>query len=324
MILVTGATGTTGIEVLKRLTEYRSHALPIQVRAMVRKPLDQINHLHHSRNVGPVEYVVADFDDPSSLKRALHGVTKAFLVTNSSERAEEQQLRFVDLARAASVRHIVYLSQLHAANDSPVRFLHYHAVVEKALEASGMCYTNLRPNLFMQGLLMFAPAIAAQGRFFAPITDAKISAVDVRDIADVAAAALTQDGHQQKTYNLTGPEALTHAEMAAQLSKVLDQPVEFVEVSEAAMREALLSFHVPQWQTDGVIEDYAHYRLGHGATVSSRILEVSGHLPRTFAQFALDHKQQFLSTQAGEQSTSETGSPPEGAEAFRPLNRLPS
>jgi uncharacterized protein YbjT (DUF2867 family) len=291
MILVTGATGTNGIELLKRLTAYRTHALPIQVRAMVRKPVDQMDH---SRKVGGAEYVIADFDDQASLKRALHGVTKAFLVTNSSERAEEQQLRFVDLARAASVRHIVYLSQLHAAKESPVRFLRHHAVVEKALDASGMCYTNLRPNLFMQGLLMFAPAIAGQGRLFAPVTDARISVVDVRDIADVAAAALTQDGHQQKTYNLTGPEAITHAEMAAQLSKVLDRPVEFVEISESAMREALQEFNVPQWQIDGVIEDYAHYRLGHGATVSSAILDVSGHLPRTFAQFALDHKQQFL------------------------------
>jgi hypothetical protein len=93
------------------------------------------------------------FDDPASLRKVLSGVQRAFLVTNSSEHVEERQLRFVALAREAGVKHIVYLSQLHAASDFPLRFLRYYAAVEAALRASGMSYTNLRPNLYMQGLL---------------------------------------------------------------------------------------------------------------------------------------------------------------------------
>jgi uncharacterized protein YbjT (DUF2867 family) len=145
-----------------------------------------------------LEYVQADFDDPASLRKILTGVQRAFLVTNSSERVEERQLRFVALARAAGVKHIVYLSQLHAASTSPLRFLRYHAAVEEALRTSGMSYTNLRPNLYMQGLLMIGRSIATEGRFFAPAGNARVSVVDVRDIAAVAVAALTKSGHEGK------------------------------------------------------------------------------------------------------------------------------
>jgi uncharacterized protein YbjT (DUF2867 family) len=132
--------------------------------------------------------------------------------------------------------------------------LHYHAVVEEAISASGMTFTNLRPNLYMQGLLGFRFSIISEGRFFAPAGDARVSIVDVRDIAAVAAAALTASGHEGETYDVTGPEALTHAEMASQLSETLGRRISFVDVSEAAMRDALLSLGMPEWQVDGLIE----------------------------------------------------------------------
>ena len=92
-------------------------------------------------------------------------------------------MRFVSLARESGVKHIVYLSQLHASLESPLRFLRYHAAVEEAIRTSGMTYTNLRPNLYMQGLLMIGKSIALEGRFFASAGDAMVSAVDVRDVA---------------------------------------------------------------------------------------------------------------------------------------------
>jgi uncharacterized protein YbjT (DUF2867 family) len=178
MILITGATGSNGTEITKRLADSGVH-----VRAMVRK-------YPASDALPGVEYVMADFDDPVSIRRALEGVDRAFLTTNSTERVEAQQLNFVQQACAAGVRHIVYLSQLHAAKNSPVRFLRYHAVVEEAIGSSGMAFTHLRPNLYMQGLLGFRSAIATEGRFFASVGDAPVSIVDVRDIAAVAAASL--------------------------------------------------------------------------------------------------------------------------------------
>src|SRR6516162_10426603 len=199
MILVTGATGNNGIELIKRLS-----SLGAAVRGMVRK-----QHDRGSGTLPGVEFMTGDFDDPGSIRRALEGIQRAFLVTNSSERAEAQQLGFVETARAVGLRRIVYLSQLHAARDSPVRFLRYHAVVEDAISSSGMAYTHVRPNLYMQGLLAFRASIASEGRFFAPAGEARVSIVDVRDIAALATAALTGNSHEGKVYDVTGPEALT-------------------------------------------------------------------------------------------------------------------
>jgi uncharacterized protein YbjT (DUF2867 family) len=285
MILVTGATGTNGSEIIKRLAKSGAG-----VRAMVRKFPDS------GTDVLPgVEFVTADFDDPSSIRRALAGVDRAFLATNSSERAEARQLGFVEQARAAGLGHIVYLSQLHAAANSPVRFLRYHAVVEEAIASSGLAFTHLRPNLFMQGLLGFRSSIASEGRFYAPAGNARVSIVDVRDIAAVAAAALTQNGHEGKTYDITGPKALTHAEMASEFTTVLGKPVMFVDTPEAAMHAALLGFGFPEWQADGLVEDYAHYRRGEASGVSSSVQDVTGRLPSSFAAFSRDYTRAFSS-----------------------------
>src|SRR5579864_3693876 len=169
MILITGATGTNGVELIKRLS-HSGAPIRAQIRAMIRHPRDASNPVLRG-----VAFAVADFDRRSTVERALEGVDRAFLVTNSSERAERQQLDFVDAARAAGVRHIVYLSQLHAAADSPVRFLRYHAIVENAIAAASIAFTHLRPNLYMQGLLGFRSSIAAQHRFFTPVGDARVS-----------------------------------------------------------------------------------------------------------------------------------------------------
>ena len=287
MILVTGATGKNGVEILKRLSGRKE-----RIRAMVR---NQSEIMSATPNWG-LEFVEADFDDTASLRRALSGVQRAFLVTNSSDRVEERQLRFVSLARESGVKHIVYLSQLHASSESPLRFLRYHAAVEEAVRTSGMSYTNLRPNLYMQALLMIGESIGSEGRFFAPAGDARVSVVDVRDIAAMAVAALTQTGHEGKTYDITGPEALTHAQMAAELSQALHRPVTFVDLPEQQFREALRGFHMPDWQADGLIEDYAHYRRGEAADISSAVKEVAGEDPRPFAVFARDYRAAFLGT----------------------------
>jgi len=178
-----------------------------------------------------------------------------------------------------------------------LRFLRYHAAVEEALRGSGMTYTNLRPNLYMQGLLMIGKSIASEGRFLALAGDALVSVVDVRDVAAVAVAALTQAGHEGKTYDITGPEALTHGQMAAQLSQALNRPVSFVNVPEQTFREGLRRIGMPDWQADGLIEDYAHYRRGEASDISPAIKEVTGEAPRPFLAFARDYRAAFLSTE---------------------------
>lgn len=280
-ILVTGATGNTGRAVVDALVE---RAAP--VRAMVRAEADR------SRVRAGVDVVVGDFDETAAVAQALEGAEKAYLVTPSSERAEEQQTRFADLAAAAGIRHLVVLSQLGSVEDSPVRFLRYHAAVERHVRELGIGYTFLRPNLYFQGILTFAGSIAAEGRFFAPIGDATVSAVDVRDIAAVAAVALTEAGHEGATYTLTGPEAITHAQIAAALTAALGRTVTFIDVPPEAFADGIRGM-LPPWQVDGLLEDYAHYRRGEASAVSPAVAEITGAAPRGIGQFARDYAAAF-------------------------------
>ena len=283
-ILITGATGTIGSELARQLS-----AKGVSFRALVRS----LENAQPLAALAGAELVIGDFTDASSIAKALDGIQRAFLLTNSSEQAETLQTNFVDIAQRVGVQHIVKLSQLAASLDSPVRFLRYHAAVEQKIIESGMAYTFLRPNLFMQGLLGFREPIVKQGKFFATAGDATISAVDIQDIAAVAAKALTGNGHAGKIYDLTGPEALTHQQMAAQLSEGLNRPIQYIDVPPAAMRQALLSVGFPQWQADGLIEDYAHYARGEASAVSSAVQEVTGQPPRDFRSFVRDYAEEL-------------------------------
>ena len=280
-VLVCGATGSTGRAVLDALV-----GRGVPVRAMVRADKD-------SGAVPPgVQVAVADFDDAASVAAALHGAAQAYLVTPSSERAGEQQRRFADLAAGAGIRHLVVLSQLASSADSPVRFLRYHAEVEDHVRGLGIGYTFLRPNLFFQGMLAFAKAIAASGRFSAPIGGAKVSAIDVRDIAEVAAVALTEAGHEGATYTLTGPAAITHHDIAAALSAALGRDVAFGDAAPEAFAASLRGI-LPPWQVDGLLEDYAHYRRGEAAEVTTTVADITGRPPRDIGQFARDFAAAF-------------------------------
>ncbi len=282
-ILVTGATGNTGRAIVDALVERGA-----PVRAMVRTEADR------AKLRAGVEAVVADFDDTAAVPAALDGAERAYLVTPSSEQAEQQQKRFADLAAKAGTRYLVLLSQLASDEHSPVRFLRYHAAVEQHVRDLGIGYTFLRPNLYFQGLLTFAGSISAEGKFFAPIGDATVSAVDVRDIAAVAAVALTEPGHEGATYTLTGPEAITHSQIAAALTAALGRTVVFIDVPPAAFADSIRGL-LPPWQVDGLLEDYAHYRRGEAAAVSPAIAEITGTAPGSIEQFARDYAPAFAS-----------------------------
>jgi len=283
-ILITGATGTIGSELARQLS-----VAGFNFKAMVRS----FNSIGSLKSLSGPELVKGDFNDPQSLGEALWGVEKVFLLTNSTEQAEIQQIALVDAAISAGVKHIVKLSQFAADIQSPVRYLRYHAAVEQKIIASGIDYTFLRPNLFMQGLLVFRDPIIHQGKFFAPAGQAKVSLVDIRDIAAVAAKSLTEDGHQGKTYNLTGPEALTHTALASILSAATSREIRYIDVTPEDMRNAVLSVGFPEWQAEGLLEDYAHYARGEAALISPDIEAVTGKPPYKFEAFAKDYAHLF-------------------------------
>jgi uncharacterized protein YbjT (DUF2867 family) len=278
-VLVSGATGMIGSLLTDALL-----ARGIEFSAMLR-PGDSGDRIAGKPGVTATE---GDFDDSASLRGALEGVDRAFLLTNSSERTEAQQIAFVEAAEAQQVEQVVYLSQLAADKESPVRFLRYHGAVETALQNSSVGWTFVRPNLILQAYIPFAATIAS-GVLQAPIGDAAVSAVDARDIAEVAATALAEDGHAGKTYTVTGPSAVTHAEIATEFGDAIGTEVRFESVPSEAFVAALTGFGMPRWQAEGLAEDYAHYDRGEAGDVSPDVEQVTGNAARSLPDFAQDY-----------------------------------
>lgn len=289
MILVTGATGNVGMALVKILSERGE-----PVRAFVRSKTQSQSVASHQ-----TELFEGDFTRAETFAPALAGVDRLFLLIPSSSHVEEQQRNFVDAAKRSQIRHIVKLSQLGANENAVGRFQRYHGAVEKHILNSGVPYTFLRPNLFMQGLFNFSATISTQGVFYAPAGGAKVSIVDVRDIASVAAKVLTEPGHESKSYDITGPEALTHADMADQLSKAVGKTIKYLDVPPDDMRKALLGFGMPAWQADGLVEDYDHYRRGEATMVTQTVRDITGREATSFFQFAKDYAGRFLGKAAG-------------------------
>ncbi len=279
-LLITGATGSVGTQLVKNLVN-----MNVSFRALVRNN-DQGDLM---ASLPQAEIAVGDLSDSDSLEQALQGIEKAFLLTNSSEYAQELQLNFVNAAYKAGVKHIVKLSQLAADEASAVRFLRYHAAVENRIKELGMDYTFLRPNLFMQGLIAFGHSIKYEGKFYGSLGNATVSAVDIRDIAGVAARVLTEVGHENKIYNITGNESLTHFQMAEILSRVLETEITYVDLNSEQMQGALTVAGFPEWQIGGLIEDYAHYARGEASEIFNTVREVTGKHAISFEQFVHDH-----------------------------------
>jgi len=284
MILVTGATGSVGSELIRRLVgEKRS------VRAFVRN-----REMARTIALDGVELVEGDFNRPETFGPALAGVQQLFLLIPSSASVEEQQCKFVDAAKRSKVKRIVKLSQLGANEYTRGRFQRYHGGVENYIKRMKIAHTFLRPNLFMQGLLNFQGTIAGQGAFYLPAGEAKVSVVDARDVAAVAARVLPEEGHEGKTYEITGPEAITHSRMAEELSKATGRTIKFEDISPVVMREKLGEMGMERWQADGLIEDYDHYRRGEAAYVTSAVKDVTGKDARSFTEFARDYAERFV------------------------------
>ncbi|MBO9729826.1 MAG: SDR family oxidoreductase [Chitinophaga sp.] len=283
-ILITGATGTVGTQLVKNLL---STDTSFRILARTKDQGELMDNLPQAK------IAFGDLSDNDSLLQALQGIEKAFLLTNSSEHAEQLQLNFVNTAHKAGVKHIVKLSQFAADKSSPVRFLRYHAIVENRIKELGMNYTFLRPNLFMQGLIAFAHQIKYEHKFYGSIGKAVVSAVDIRDIAAVAAKALTESGHEDKIYNITGNEAISHYQMAEIFSRVLGKEIAYIDLTPEQMREALTAARFPEWQADGLMEDFAHYAKGEAGAVYHTVHDITGKAAINFEQFVYAYKHLF-------------------------------
>jgi uncharacterized protein YbjT (DUF2867 family) len=277
MILVTGATGLNGKELLRRLS-----ASGVAVRALARNPAkaEAIAALPH------VEIVQGDMARPETLAAALHGVDRAMLISSSDPVMLDVQSNFIDAARKAGVRHVVKLSGIMPDLDSAFRFARMHGEIEKRLEASGMAFTHLRAAEFMPAYFRQAPMIAAKGAMFLPMEDARIASIDVGDIAEIAAKVPTGSGHEGKVYPLTGPEALTMIEVAARLSAATGKTIRHVNVPPEDARKAQLAAGMPPYLADALFELFAERRNGKESKVWPDAATLLGRRPTSFDQFA--------------------------------------
>ena len=277
-LLVTGATGTTGSALLRALA-----ARGVRARGLVRAP----GQAERVTALG-AEPVVGDLGDPASLRGPLEGVERAYLVMPASPQQAEYEQGFVEAAQEAGVSRIVKLSVLGAAADAPVRFARSHAAVEAALRGSGIAWTFLRPNGFMQNDLGW-PAQVRDGVFHAPVPDAAFSVVDARDVAEAAAVALTEDGHAEQVYELTGPEAVSYRDQARRLLAAAGREVEVREVPVDGVKAALVRAGVSHWTADGLGELLAFYASDAAVAVSGDLEALLGRPPRDFDAFAREH-----------------------------------
>jgi uncharacterized protein YbjT (DUF2867 family) len=284
MILITGATGTTGREVVEELRRLGAKG----VRALVRDPA----RADFIREAG-FEAVGGDFERPETLGAALEGVGRALLLTPPTPDTVGHHRDFIRAAAAAGVRHVVKLSAFGADADAPEGFGKWHGQSENLLKTSGLKWTMLRPNFFMQNLLGQARQIAAAGSIFQPVGDARASFIDVRDIAAVAARTLTEEGHEGQTYVLTGPESLSYHEVAAKLTEAAGRSINYVPVSPEQFRAGALGAGLPEWLVSALERLNEMFASGRAAEVTDAVRRVGRKEPTTFDRFARDYADAF-------------------------------
>ncbi len=282
MILITGASGSVGKAVLQEAIRKES-----KVRGMFRSKAEA------AKAPSGCEAVLADYADKESLRKALDGVDSVYVVCSPIPQLVELENNMLAACKDCEVKHVVLNSAL-GAGDYPKSFPGWHRKVEDKLKAMGMSYTILRPNGFLQNIVAYnAPSIRAQGAFYAAMGDAKVSYLDVGDIAVVAVKALRGGAHAGKTYELNGPEAISNEELAKRISKVAGRTVSYVDIPEPAQREAMLGMGMPEWQVTALLELQQYYKQGGGAKTDGLLQALIERGPVTLDQYLTANAREF-------------------------------
>jgi len=246
-----------------------------RVRALVRagEPADSLP--------AAVEAASGDLADEGSLVMAMEGIEKVFLLSSPHPDAVGWHRNAINAARRTQVRLLVRSSILGADRESPADFISAHAACDRYLEDSGLPYVIVRPNLFLQNVPESTiPSIDGSGTFYVNAGQARISMVDTRDVAAVAAAVLTEPGHAGARYDVTGPEALSYADVAAKLTSVLGRQVTYVSAPDDAVRQGLLGAGLNEWFANALVGLYQDYRRsgtsGYAAQVTGTVQRLTG------------------------------------------------
>ena len=289
-ILVTGATGNVAGVVIPSLI-----AMGAEVRALVRDE-SKANGL---KGAG-AEVVVGDLEKPETLDAAFSGVDKVLLITSPNPNQVIQAKNGIQAAKRNGSPLVVRLSA-GAVKDVPgdlPRVSAQHAEIDNELRASGVPYTILKPNFFIQNTLMAAQTVASDGVVYMAMKDGKIGMIDVRDVADVAVKVLTEDGHEGKEYTMTGPASISFQDVAAALAKALGKQVVYVDVPVEAARQGMVDMGLTEWFADAMGEYMTSFSEGYGDFSTSDVEKVTGNPARSYEAFARDFAEVFAGPEA--------------------------
>jgi uncharacterized protein YbjT (DUF2867 family) len=285
MILLTGATGKTGGAAAKAIAAAGQKARVVTRDAAKASQLAALGH----------EIAVGDVGDENFLKDAMRGIDRAFILLPNTERQGAMEAQFTDIAKAAGVRHLVKISSIEAHAGIGARVPEMHAASEAHIKASGLAWTMVKPNFFMQTLLAAANGVKTRGELTMPVGSARVSMVDCRDAGAVIAKVLMEPGHEGQSYKLTGPESVDFTDIAARLGRALGKPVRFVDPPLAAYRENLLKAIPDAWRVDAVCEIFATTAKGQREieALTDTVQQVLGRSPTSLDTFIADYKQAF-------------------------------
>jgi uncharacterized protein YbjT (DUF2867 family) len=278
-ILVTGATGTVGTEILDQL-----------------KNKANVRACYHSRkpDVDGVEWVELDYSKPKTIEAAFKNIDRAFLLTPFSDKTVEFVKILVKYAKKANVNNIVRSSAMGADKDAPHNIGRWHWQAEQLVKESGISYTIIRPAFFMQNFInSYGKSIREQNSIYSSAGNGKAGFIDARDVALVAVGVLTGKGHENKIYELTGPEAISYAETAGILTEVLGRKIDYIDLTEENARKSFEKSGLPEWMIEAFLGLNNFIKNGYAATLTHDVEKVIGKKPRTFKQFVKDYASAF-------------------------------
>ncbi len=276
MILVTGATGSIGQYLVRHLT---TAGAPF--KALVR---DEAK----GQALG-CDYVVGDFDQPATLRAALAGVDRLFLNGPASPAMVRQQQTAIDAAKSAGVARIVKVSAPEASPTATRIINQWHGQIDASLEASGVGWALLQPGYFMQNFLANTATVKNDGKLYGAFKDGRVAFIDCDDIAACGAALLTGSGPRYTAFVLTGPEALTLAEVARTLSAHLGTTVTYVDLPVAQVVASMVARGMPVQIAENLGALMTALAAGAGARTTTAVEELTGRAPRTFDAFVADN-----------------------------------
>ncbi|WP_284434536.1 NAD(P)H-binding protein [Streptomyces sp. TUS-ST3] len=281
MILVTGATGTIGSEVVRQLV-----ARGEKVRALTRDP--------GGAQLPPgAEAARGHHRDLASVASAMAGADTAFLVGVFGPEDADSDRGMVEAARSAGVRRVVKLSAISAGDPRTGLGGIAHGHGEEAVRGSGLEWVILRPSAFASNTLSWAGAIRSGEPVANMLGSGRQGVVDPRDVAEIAVAALAGPGHEGRTYTLTGPETLTPHDQAAALGEVLGGPVELRDLTSPQTRDLLVASGWSEEAAKGMLRSVRFVAEGGNAVVTADVAEVLGRPARTYREWARDHAGAF-------------------------------